>query len=155
MHNAPSVTYPVGRSRKARSIEVALLAAGALAVALFCLQVQGALWQKAALALSWGTAMAAVVLARRLPAVAQAQWEAPAWTLTGTRGEAILGAAQARVHLDLQGLVLAQLSDDSGASRWLWFERAADPARWLAVRRALHAQSSDGAGTAPAAEAGA
>jgi len=155
MHNAPSVTYPVGRSRKARSIEMSLLAAGACAVVLFALQVQGAGWHKAALALSWGAALAATLLARRRPAVAQARWDAPLWTLGGSRGEIILGAAQAHVHLDLQWLLLAQLTDASGASRWLWFDRAADPSRWLAVRRALYAQSSGVPGAASAAEAGA
>ena len=53
------------------------------------------------------------------------------------------------VHLDVQFLMVLTLKDDRGRSVWLWVERAADPAHWRALRRALYADKQT-----PAVKAG-
>ncbi len=53
------------------------------------------------------------------------------------------------VHLDVQFLMVLTLKDDRGRFVWLWAERAADPAGWRALRRALYADKQT-----PAVKAG-
>lgn len=141
LHSAPSVIYPLGRSRYLGWLSGLAWALAAL--------LTGAWWFLAAAADSrpwWGLTallLAGAVMLRgwqRSP-VGQLSWDGQhwAWESAGYLGGGSLAAPQ--VMLDLQSAVLLRLDNRAGASWWLWAERAALPPRWLDLRRAIYARS--------------
>jgi toxin CptA len=136
MHNAPSVSYPVGRCRFA----------GVLAGVLWCLgggAVGAWAWRSAAEGQPVGV-VAAVWLTCGLLA-ARAWWAAPsgllAWDGAGWNwaGEG-LDAAQPQIALDLQRWLLLRLRGGN-VPGWLWLERGRDPQHWDALRRAVYSRA--------------
>lgn len=146
MRNAPSVTYPVGRC--AFHAQCLLALAALVAMSLWAWRgsgVDGRLWLATlAGALLW------LVWALRawwnMPA-GQLRWDAQATGVQGLEAGAWLwiDAASAAPQpvaglassLDLQGLMLLRLRAAPSVPRWVWVQRARDPARWLDLRRAL------------------
>ena len=76
----------------------------------------------------------------------QLAWGGESWVWATTH-HATTGSMA--VHLDVQFLMVLTLKDDRGRFVWLWAERAADPAGWRALRRALYADKQT-----PAVKAG-
>jgi toxin CptA len=138
MHSAPSVTYPVGRSRYAG----ALLLAGWL---LGCV-VAGAWWAQAgpgplaaslACAVLAATGWLALVHWRGRVAGTLA-WDGDTWSWSAD-GCPEQGEPQAALDLQDRMLVLWR----SGAqSRWLWLERAKAPQHWDDLRRAVYSRAT-------------
>lgn len=159
MHNAPSVTYPVGRSRFLGAWLVLLWLAGAGVAGLWWRSPGGHGWR---LALVLAALALAAALAGRLWRSLGAQdlcWNGSTWQLQarGTAAPAHEVQGSLRVHLDLQRrlLLCLQAAPAQGrASRhWLWAEAAADPARWHALRCAVYSRAMTDPRTGP--EAGA
>lgn len=140
LHSAPSVIYPLGRSRFLGWLLG--LAWGVTAL------VTGAWWVSAAAAdhRPW-LGLTALLLAggvmalgwQRSP-VGQLSWDGQhwAWESAGYLGGGTLAPPQ--VVLDLQSAVLLRLDNRAGASWWLWAERTTLPPRWLDLRRAIYAK---------------
>ncbi len=143
MHNAPALTYVVGRSR-AYACLVVLIALVMTAVGVLWLgQMAEAGWR--AWLYVWtslATLLFAVWHGSRLPR-GSLHWDGQAWSWSST------GPARAvtlRVHADfLSGFVLG-LHDEDGKRFWLWPERGHDPMYWSALRRAVF--SRDGSARA-------
>ncbi|CAN5901005.1 hypothetical protein BH11PSE13_BH11PSE13_02090 [soil metagenome] len=153
MHSAPSVSYPVGRSRDASRLLGALWAIGACCAgaALYPFAHMG--WRQALLMASVvTTAMAA----RRTlgPALAvDLVFDGQDWSLSGQH---VRKVARLSVVLDMQSLMLVRLDEPAQRARWLWLERRARPERWQDLRRAVFSRalaSSAPAGTVVAAVA--
>ena len=138
MQSAPSVLYPLGRSRFLGGLLLVgwLIAAG---VTLW--------WWRAAAVPDWrpllGCAamlMAAWVMAtgwRRAP-VGRLQWDGQRWrweSLVYRTGTALEPPV---VVLDVQFALLLRLDNQAGAVWWLWAERSALSACWLDLRRAVY-----------------
>jgi toxin CptA len=147
MHYAPSVTYPVGRSRFALALAAGLWLAGAAALAGWLAGSAGWSWRH-------GAGLAALLGAG---AFALAGWlRAPVGELSGsgdswTWGEDLPGRVEA--VLDLQGRMLLRWhAAAGGAALWLWVERKHAPRRWDALRRAVYSRATH---AAPDAVAGA
>jgi toxin CptA len=136
MHNAPSVSYPVGRSRLAPRLLLGVWAVGAAGVAAWSWQFSGAPWRTGLIVAALLLAGMAAWRAARLGEGAQLLWDGQHWTCSGSVQRA---GAQAFVHLDLQSLMLVRLCAPGRGAAWLWLERGAHPSRWLDIRRALHA----------------
>lgn len=158
MQNAPSVSYPVGRSAFWGGVLLLLGLAGLLNLALWWWllgpQQRGEPAQQGWLA---GGLLFCVVWAAwaqlgwRYSPVGRLQWDALAQAVRGERaagawrwhsdafrdGAPLLGVS---VVLDLQSRLLLRLVDPDGRLRWLWAERWSDPQRWHALRQALTAQ---------------
>lgn len=153
MRNAPSVSYPVGRCAFQAYVLLLTGLAGALAWALW----QWLSWEPpgwlgglgAGLWLLW--AALAWRSWWRAP-TGQLRWDANAsadlmragsgrwsWEKSGSASVQWLAAVQP--VLDAQGVVLLRLSAVAGPSRWIWIDRARDPARWDDLRRALRAHA--------------
>lgn len=134
MHSAPTVSYPVGRSRFQGQLMGVLLALGGLAGAGWWSVVDTPGWRQglffATLIL---TGMVAVQAWWRSPVVVLA-WDGETWRCNGG-GVSMVG--QVRLHLDLQFCILLCLHSDDAERLWLWTERRTAPAAWLALRRAL------------------
>ena len=139
MHSAPSVSYPVGRSRMARGLLLGIWCLGAAGLAAWCLQFSGAAWRTALLALTLLVAGMAAWRAAQLGEGAELQWDGQHWSCAGSRQ---LSAARASIHLDFQALMLVRLYEPGRAAVWLWLERTSWPSRWLDLRRALRATES-------------
>jgi toxin CptA len=137
MHSAPSVSYPVGRSRYATRLLVAVWIAGVCCVGLACYLSDHLGWSAALLAGSTVLAgVAAFVSSGRVPATELA-FDGQRWSISGKQARQ---AADAVVVLDFQALLLVRLDMPRAAACWLWLERPSNPARWQDLRRALHSR---------------
>jgi toxin CptA len=136
MHDAPSVSYPAGRSRFAASLLLGIWLPGCAAALLWHARGQGG-WRPGA--------MLAVLAAAGLFA-AWHWWRAPAGTLTWDgedwRWSVHSGAAApgVEVALDLQRVLLLHWKA-GGGSHWIWLERAARAERWDDLRRAVYSRA--------------
>lgn len=135
MHNAPSVTYPVGRSRFQLRLQCAVWWLGVAVVAAWC-------WRSGVPLGRQMLAGAAVLLAGagvlwgwwRAP-VGSLRWDGQQWFWT------VGGASVAvRVHarLDLQRHLLLALQPDPGRSFACWVDCSSQPQRWRDLRRAVY-----------------
>ncbi len=137
MRSAPSVTYPVRPSARARLMLGIIWAAGAGGMGLWCYQMSSMGWRQGVGLAAAGLAGFAAWRAGWRPTCGELHWDGQHWSLAGAR---TLNAAEATVHLDFQSLLLVRLRQGAGAV-WLWLDRRACPSRWLDVRRAVHARS--------------
>jgi hypothetical protein len=140
MHSAPSVLYPLGRSRFLGGWMLAcwLLAAG---VTFW--------WWRASAPADWRPLLgcAALLLAawvmatgwRRAP-VGRLQWDGQRWRWESVVYRSGTALEPPVVVLDVQFAILLRLDNQAGAVWWLWAEKSALPARWLDLRRAVHAR---------------
>ena len=136
MHNAPSVSFPVGRPLVAALLALALWAAGTTATSVWALEADGLGWRQgltaAVLAVSGGFALVSWL---RSP-TGDLHWDGAGWTAPGSVGQGAL-----EVALDLQYLLLVRWHAD-GSSSWLWLERQRCPQRWFDLRRAVYSRAS-------------
>ncbi|MBI2770071.1 MAG: hypothetical protein HYX47_10640 [Burkholderiales bacterium] len=135
MHSAPSVTYPVGRSRFMGLLAAGLWLGGAVAAGWWWAQSDAAGWRH-------GIALA--VLAAAGAHAALAWWRSPqgdlAWDGSGWAWDGAGAAGSLHVALDLQRHMLVRWNGP-GRSGWLWLERARSPARWQDLRRAVYSRA--------------
>ena len=137
MQAAPSVTYPVGRSRFAAMVLLASWLAGAAACMLWWSQMQSP---------GWRLALACAALAAAGAFAGWNWWRSPAgelvWDGNSWSGSAIGApdAAALEVALDLQRHMLVRRCG-AKASRWLWLERSRDVHRWDDLRRAVYSRA--------------
>ena len=169
MHNAPAVSFPVGRSRFQAGFLSGLWLAGA-AVCIYWASVMDAVGWRHALAGAMPVAAgAAAWLSWRHRAGGCLRWDGQCWWLdvaaegqpaaasasapgvrSGGTGAATVagietGVSALSLHLDLQGFLLLKLRLADGTVRWLWLDRGADLAQWQALRRAIHANVENAA----------
>ena len=145
MHSAPSVSYPVGRSRDANRLLVMLWVAGACCASAASFQFGHVGWRQA---LILGVVILAAMVARRTlgPALAvDLVFDGQDWSLSGMASRKL---ARIVVLLDLQSLLLVRLEEPSQRARWLWLERRARPERWQDLRRAVHSGALSGVASA-------
>lgn len=141
MHNAPAVTYPVGRSLFYGWMVVAVGLLGSLVLLLWLAIPVAPGWRQWFLA---GVLVAAVLGAgdvwRRSPR-GSLRWDGRLWEWASS-GTAVAGHLV--VHLDFQSWMVLSLRTDRGVTVWLWPERHSDAANWDALRRAVFARSGAG-----------
>jgi toxin CptA len=137
MHNAPSVSYPVGRSRLAGALLIGIWLLGAAA----CVA-----WRLAAPASGVRTGAAAITVVLAGAMAAWHWWRMPRGTLTWDQEQwrwlsgSTAGAQAPQVSLDLQHALLLRWHSPSGSS-WLWLERASRPEHWADLRRAVYSRA--------------
>jgi len=146
MHSAPSVTYPVGRSRFAGFAMAGLWLVAAAVVFAWWLQTQAPQGRTfvACLLVTVSGGLAAVTWAKS--SVGSMAWDGDKWSLSAVQAPS--GGAVA-VALDLQQWILLQWQAEAG-SRWLWVERRAKPERWDDMRRAVYSRARPQAPSAAA-----
>jgi toxin CptA len=140
MHNAPSVFYPVGRSRLLGLLLLMVWLLGLAATLAFAF-APGAVWRVALVA--GCTAAAGLVAARwwlRSPA-GGLQSDGTQWLWQPQGGVAAVALEHLTVHLDLQHALLLR-GQQGGAPLWLWAERGMAPLRWDDLRRAVYSPAS-------------
>lgn len=137
MHNAPSVSYPVGRCRFAAALVSLAWLAGGAGLGMWIAQAQVSAWQLASACAVWLASGALAVLAWLRSPEGVLAWDGREWTWEGGR----LGGPPAAV-LDLQEWLFLRVQ---GLPRWLWLERGRAPLRWDALRRAVYSPASTAA----------
>lgn len=137
MHDAPAVTYPVGRSSFQGLLILSIWLLGAMAVAAWLYTAPSAGRAVLAMGLSLATGCLALVAWWDTPQGAL-QWQSGEWLLD-RGGHARVG--QPDVVMDLQGQLLLIWQPDQGTPAWLWLERGRQPAQWDDLRRAVHARA--------------
>ena len=157
MHSAPSVIYPVGRSRGATRSLLVLWALGACCAGASCYLFDSVGWRQLLLVLSVLFSGVAAGFGLRRDGAAVLHFDGLHWSLTGGDPSRGVRAGRATVALDFQSLMLVRLAEPGRAGRWIWLERQTLPERWRDLRRAVHsrAPSAEPAGepwraTAPA-----
>jgi len=138
MHSAPSVSFPVGRSRFAGQLSLVIWTAGACCAGVACYQFESAGWRSAVLLASVLVAGAPAGLAWRRQCTGELHFDGQGWRLAGAD---TVDAAQLLPALDLQSLLLVRLAAPGQRSRWCWLERRSAPHRWLDLRRAVYSRA--------------
>lgn len=88
---------------------------------------------------AWLLALAIVLFQYRAMRPGQLRWDGQAWWWQPSDGaSADAHAVNIDLRLDLQSTVLVRMTGQPGLARWCCLERAAAPARWSDLRRALH-----------------
>ena len=138
MHAAPTVEYPLGRSRF-HTFALLIVLLGVLIVdAAWLTQSDASNWRAGlALWLSLLSAAASLHAWRNRP-VGILRWDGKSWWWL--RGHSHC-AGSINVHLDVQGSLLLHFRSDSGVCHWFWVDRAFAPPRGMALRRAVHAST--------------
>jgi hypothetical protein len=136
MHNAPAVSYPVGRSR---------FQGWLLSVVSFLGLVAAVVWFNQANAPDWRQwLMLSVVISVafgawwqwRQAVAGQLTWDGVVWNWTN--GQASV-PVQLTLIADVQRAMLLLLSGaQDNSRRWIWVDRDASLTRWLPLRRAVH-----------------
>lgn len=151
MRNAPSVSYPVGRSAFQAGVLVVLGLLGALALLLPLLwfpAVPGWVWVAGALLWLFWSGWAWLNWSRAPRG--RLQWDARALPATGTRAGVWRWLAEGAPAVELQTLewvwdaqhvVLLRPRGTGRRLPWLWLEGRREPARWDDLRRALTAHA--------------
>lgn len=138
MHNAPTVEYPLGRSPFENRLLYALWSSVACVYALWFFYAGAADWRPW---LGLAFALAAVLLARsagQARTAGRLVWDGRSWNWISA-GASTLG--KVAMQLDLQRVMLLRFETDAGTGRWFWLDQSAAPARWQALRRAIHAKT--------------
>ncbi|MFC3684997.1 hypothetical protein [Hydrogenophaga luteola] len=151
MRNAPSVTYPVGRSSFCAHLMWGAALFGLLGVFMGVVyesgraaMVCGVVWSVWCVVAMWAW--------RRMPR-GQLAWQSDrmraesspelsgvwSWVSEAYQEGVELNRVE-RVY-DLQRAMLLRLHNPDGACTWVWVERLAEPSRWLDLRRALLAHA--------------
>lgn len=134
MHSAPSVSYPVGRSRFLAGALAALWLAGAATIVFGWQGVPPGRLQATFAFAVWG--LAGFMACRFWMTLPQGdlRWDGHTWEIPG----ASTSSAGVRVLLDAQCHLLLRAHGGEPAGRWLWLSATSRPARWNDLRRAVY-----------------
>lgn len=139
MHSAPSVIYPVGRSRLIGLLVLSGAASGVVAAALAAQQAGSLRWTGI---IGLGIAIAAGIWAGVRwwrTSAGHLSWDGQDWAWsTDVASDRTAVSPGLLLCLDLQAVILLRQPLGWGASRWFWLERWRFPQRWSALRRAVY-----------------
>ena len=148
MHNAPAVSFPVGRSRiQAWFLSVAWLA-GAAACGYWG-SVMDAMGWRHGLALAMPIAAGVVAWASwagwQRKVGGTLHWDGLCWRLDMASPKSTLRpplslTGDLAVHLDFQIFLLLSIRFENGGVRWLWLDQCAELTHWQAFRRAVYSR---------------
>ena len=133
MRSAPSVSYPVGRSVSSGLLRLVLWLAGAGVAVLWLATGQADAARAAAAAMALAASGAWAAWSWRSERAGLLAWDGARWVFQAD-GQEEPGALHAA--LDVQSVLLVRWS--ARREGWFWLERSRDPARWDALRRAVH-----------------
>lgn len=137
-HNAPSVTYPLGRSRWQLWLLSSLWLSALVLVLAWPLTSQQVTWRQfAGLAATIGAGLVALRGWNNSP-VGRLAWDGQVWRWEGRGYQVGMADYDLLVAIDFQSLMLLRIENQAHAKLWLWAERRTLPARWLDLRRAVY-----------------
>lgn len=135
MRSPAALKFTVGRSRFQAGLLILLGLTGIVMAALWRDEDGVFGWRQACFVVSFIAAWVVAAMIWRRSPVGKLGWDGQTWNW---QAETEQPCAELQVHLDLQVFLLVSIVLDGGCRLWLWPERAADAAQWLALRRAVH-----------------
>jgi toxin CptA len=135
MHNAPSVSYPVGRPRFAGLLAAGLWLVGAGVTAVWVQQADAPGWRQVVATIALAVLGSWALFSWLRSPSGQLQWDGAGWA-----GPAGAAGGAPDVALDLQQVLLVRWQAPA-SPRWLWLERSRCPQRWLDLRRAVYSRA--------------
>jgi hypothetical protein len=138
MHNAPSVTYPVGRSRVLGGLLVFLWLAGAAALTGWSLLSDALTWRHALSFLCLIVCGMGAAYNWRQMVEGELCWDGQYWQWS--KHDARVAGGRLTVCVDVQSRMLLRLKRAGQAPCWFWAERALRPQRWSDLRRAVYSR---------------
>jgi toxin CptA len=138
MHSAPSVTYPVERSRTLAWLMLGLALLGALSLACWALLSGGPGERVMAAVACLGVSILWAVRSWLGMPSGVLSWDGHEWQWVDTGH--VTGGTLA-VHLDAQNHLLLRFCPPRGAAHWCWAERSSAPGRWVDLRRAVYSRA--------------
>lgn len=148
-HNAPSVSYPLGRSHWQAWVLSGFWLAAALLIGAWILATQHLGWrQLAGVVAVIGSGLAAYYGWKNSP-VGNLGWDGQVWRWDGPGYQAGIAEYELVAAADFKNVMLLRIENQAHAKLWLWAERRAFPAHWLDLRRAVfsHRRASQGVGS--------
>ena len=137
MHNAPSVSYLVGRSRFAAALMSCAWLVGVATAAVWVAQLDRPGFRAVAIAISLMMSGGFAAWSWHRTAKGELSWDGQAWSL---RSGGTSGTGSAAVVLDLQLLILLRWEGADGRA-WLWLEGDDRNGRWKDLRRAVYSRA--------------
>jgi toxin CptA len=139
MHGAPSVSYPVGRSRFGAALSAVAWACGAAAWLGWLLLGPAPGWRQwLGLAVLAGVGLFALAAWRSAPA-GRLAWDGEHWRWSApVEGAGCAQDGKLAMGMDLQHWLLLHWLPLQGRPLWLWLSRKDDPQHWDALRRAVY-----------------
>lgn len=139
MHNAPAVSFPVGRSPFQGGLLGLLIGLGFFAVVIWTFESENPDWRHCMAACSCVVISVWVGWSWWRTAIGSFSWDGVAWHWTvGTQSVRVLP----ETVLDLQSTLLLRLHvDENRGIAWVWLDRASGPSRWMALRRAIYCRA--------------
>jgi toxin CptA len=120
-HDAPPVTYPLGRSVFQASVLAGFWLAGLTAAGAWVYLVRQLDWRI-------GVCFAFFIVA----------WDGQSWRWESPGYQTGVAEHQLSVLADFQGVMLLRIENHAKAGMWLWVERKSFPERWMDFRRAVY-----------------
>lgn len=139
MHSAPSVSYPVGRSRFQAALLI-VVALAMLAVSLFWWAAAPWDWRMSLMLVLLCLALLFAWQAWRYTQQGTLAWNGVSWRFTGSQSS-VVGAVS--VPIDLQSTVLLKVTPQDGPQLWLWAERRRLEPLWIPLRLAVFSRQVD------------
>lgn len=139
MHNAPSVSYPVGRSYFQACLLVFLVLAGLTVDLVWSSQALWG-WRQGLVGVSLCLAVVFALHEWQRTPQGTLSWDGVDWCFNEGQ-HAVIGDVTAL--LDLQFILLLRLTPMKGPPLWLWAERGRQAPLWLALRRAVFSRPVD------------
>ena len=137
-HNAPSVVYPLGRSRTLLLTFAVLWFAGFV---LTCFWIQASPnfgWRQMTGLAAMGLAGLTGLLAFKNSPQGNLAWDGQSWHWESASYQAATAEYELTVAADFQHALLLRINNQAHASLWFWAERSAFASRWLDLRRAVY-----------------
>lgn len=138
MHNAPSVVFPVGRSRFQGGFLLGLWLTGLLLTLSWFSMAQHSGWRMLAAGLVLTVVAIGAGRGWKNSPEGQLAWNGQVWRWESSGYQAGAGDHELTVIADFQRLLVLRLENQAHASLWLWVERKAFSDRWLDLRRAVY-----------------
>ena len=142
-HNAPSVVYPLGRSRLQGLLLLGFWFVGAAVVGRWLALSQAFGWQQGLGLLLLGAASFAAWAGWKNSAVGRLAWDGQVWRWESRGYQAGSAEHIVSVAFDGQALLLLRIDNPDQARLWLWAERRMCPERWMDLRRAVYSPHRD------------
>jgi hypothetical protein len=137
-HSAPSVVYPLGRSRLLAWILSGMWCAGLLVAVLWFYATRHLDWRTALVFAALVGAAAATRSSWTHSPIGQLAWDGEAWRWESASYQTGIAGYELSVIADFQRFMLLRLENHAHARLWLWVDRSAMPQRWLDLRRAVY-----------------
>lgn len=140
MYNAPSVTYPVGRSRALGWLLAFVWLLGLAALVSWAVLAEAWVWRQGAGLFCLALCGLAAACSWRQMAESELCWDGQDWHGGAPEGRST-ASGRVTVHLDLQRHLLLCMRGAGRAKRWYWAEQSSQPQRWSDLRRAVYSRA--------------